>query len=147
MLNRKIPPKKKFHVFLSLSDRKSFTKLNVLPLYAFLQGQSESKKNSKKERANGSVETKGTAMSFGFRKKSAPTSGKKNGNVSTKEKEKITGEDMAVTVIGNRGVLKSNLIENDKNGNSGEQNCCKNTSKHSQKNIFMQKVEVKMYFA
>ncbi|XP_055703368.1 uncharacterized protein LOC129801922 isoform X4 [Phlebotomus papatasi] len=83
------------------------------------EGQSESKKNSKKERANGSVETKGTAMSFGFRKKSAPTGGKKNGNVSTKEKEKITGEDMAVTVIGNRSVLKSNLIENDKNGNSG----------------------------
>ncbi|XP_055689446.1 uncharacterized protein LOC129793453 isoform X4 [Lutzomyia longipalpis] len=84
------------------------------------EGQSESKKGGKKERGNGTVETKGTAMSFGFRKKST-LAGKKNGNAGTKEKEKIQ-PDAEVTVIGNRGVLKSNLIENDKNGNSGSTN-------------------------
>ncbi|XP_059615431.1 uncharacterized protein LOC132260991 isoform X3 [Phlebotomus argentipes] len=77
------------------------------------EGQSESKKSGKKERGSDGVETKGTAMSFGFRKKSTPA-GKKN--VGTKEKEK-TGQD--VTVIENRGVFNSNLTDSDKNGNSG----------------------------
>ncbi|GAB0092567.1 hypothetical protein DMENIID0001_075700 [Sergentomyia squamirostris] len=86
------------------------------------EGQSESKKGGKKER--GVVETKGTAMSFGFRKKSTMSAGqKKNGIGSAKETEKIGdyGEDStAGTVIGNRGVLTANnFIENDTNGNSG----------------------------
>lgn len=83
------------------------------------QGQSESKKSAKKQH---NVETKGTAMSFGFRKIShSLTSHKKNSNTKQNEKgskgKSSTGD--SATVITNPGIVKHNYALDDKNGNTG----------------------------
>lgn len=70
------------------------------------QGQSESKKAAKKL----GPETKGTAMSFGFKKKIYSTS-KKNGN-SIKEKDKFCLEEQF-------GSIKNDNGDGDDNGNRG----------------------------
>lgn len=70
------------------------------------QGQSESKKAAKKL----GPETKGTAMSFGFKKKIYSTN-KKNGN-STKEKDKLSQEEQF-------GSIKTDNGGGDDNGNQG----------------------------
>lgn len=70
------------------------------------QGQSESKKAAKKL----GPETKGTAMSFGFKKKIYSTS-KKNGN-SIKEKEKLSQEEQF-------GSINTDNDGGDDNGNRG----------------------------
>lgn len=61
------------------------------------QGQSESKKRST------SLETKGTAMSFGFKKKSLP---------SKKKQAKCDAQ--------NANIVRDSSLESDDNGNSGE---------------------------
>lgn len=78
-------------------------------LYLFwLQGQTESKKRSR------SVETKGTAMSFGFRKK-LPAQ-KRNLNDGTKDSSK---QDLNST-NGNTLKIDNACCIGDNNGNSGE---------------------------
>ncbi|XP_037908792.1 uncharacterized protein LOC119650260 isoform X4 [Hermetia illucens] len=92
-------------------------------------GQSESKKNSKKA---GAPETKGTAMSFGFRKK-IQSANKKNANIfkdKGKEKEKAVDlikyqdkldQKHVTTVISNQEaiVTSADAQANDSNGNEG----------------------------
>lgn len=66
-------------------------KKNMLSnIFCDSQGQTESKKLSKQQRAAG-IETKGTAMSFGFKKKLLPSNKKHdNANHGAKEKEAET---------------------------------------------------------
>ncbi|CAO1340147.1 unnamed protein product [Diamesa serratosioi] len=90
------------------------------------EGQSESKKSAKK---GSGPQTKGTAMSFGFKKKIQGTSSKKqNNNVNNSfEKEKEMGmyDQQTATIITNHNVIKdeqyNNLItaSDDDNGNTG----------------------------
>lgn len=79
-----------------------------------MQGQSESKKHAKRA----GPETKGTAMSFGFKKKSANS--KKN---ETKEKEQQQQQQhkQSSTVISNPGICGSGTEykSSDDNGNTG----------------------------
>lgn len=58
-------------------------------------------------------------MSFGFKKKFSSSSSKKNANIlSNKEKEKEKSERSA-TVITNPGVIQTDNLLSDNNGNTG----------------------------
>lgn len=91
--------------------------MNSLCLFRIFQGQTESKKISKR---GGVPETKGTAMSFGFKKKLLP-SNKKNANKNgAKEKETETMAQQTATVYSNPNCLEAELEGNgDDNGNTG----------------------------
>lgn len=99
--------------------------LQLLNLQILLsQGQSESKKSAKK---GSGPQTKGTAMSFGFKKKSGNSSKKQSNNINNSlEKEKEMYDQQTATIITNHNVIKdeqyNNLItaSDDDNGNTGE---------------------------
>lgn len=82
-----------------------------MPIFCFgvSQGQTESKKRSS------GIETKGTAISFGFKKKLLPTH-KKNGE-HAKSKIKDTENNVRVDVI---DLEETELHFDDNNGNYGE---------------------------
>jgi hypothetical protein len=90
------------------------------------QGQSESKKSSKRTT---SAETKGTSISFGFNKKKTGANKKHTESYNaTKEKEKeknkfIDDEKFnttkSATVISNPGIYQQDVIQDD-NGNTGK---------------------------
>lgn len=87
--------------------------LMVLFRTLHLQGQTESKKRSR------SVETKGTAMSFGFKKKLLPTHKKNASTADAKLKENSKND---LTTQSNSSILKVDnaCCVGDNNGNSGE---------------------------
>lgn len=83
-------------------------------LFGFSQGQTESKKLSKQQRAAAGIETKGTAMSFGFKKKLLPSNKRNNDNANHGAKEKETETE-------NTAYLNANYLDDggDDNGNIG----------------------------
>lgn len=93
--------------------------LILIILFLSFKGQSESKKSAKRT----GPETKGTAMSFGFKKKFGSSSNKKNANnLSNKEKESEKGRcERSATVITNPGVTGTDNLLSDNNGNTGKQ--------------------------
>lgn len=113
-------------------------KMKILYLSNFInliifQGQSESKKQAKRS----GLETKGTAMSFGFKKKLYTTSKKKSATAAATaaivsaadynqenemEVEKLTNREekyRQATVINNAGLSHTDNACGDDNGNKG----------------------------
>lgn len=95
--------------------------------FCLKQGQTESKKISK--RGSTAPETKGTAMSFGFKKKLLPSNKKNVVNMGAKEKEaenteqygKIAAGAACATVYSNPNCIEMEMDNGDANGNTGKE--------------------------
>lgn len=84
----------------------------------FSQGQTESKKLSKQQRAAAGIETKGTAMSFGFKKKLLSSNKRNNDNANHGAKEKETETENAAYLNANH--ITGQMDDGrDDNGNTG----------------------------